>query len=529
MVTGSMRRPASRFGHRRLAIVDLSPTGVQPMASADGRFVITYNGELYNTAEMAADLAHAAARTSDTEVLVESLAKFGIERNARQGQRHFRVRGVRPQNPHAASRRVTAWASKPLYWTRQGGTFAFASELKALRAVASLSFALDLESLSLYLRHACVPAPRTIYRAVQQADARRAAGSHARLARRQRVTGISARSRARASRGSIRRSEAEIVEELDGLLADSVERQMVSDVPLGAFLSGGIDSSTVVALMQRADAAASKPSPSAFRRMPSTRPIMRAPWPSILRTDHTELILSAAEAQAIIPQLPAIYDEPFADASQLPTYLVSRLARSDVTVALSGDGGDELFGGYVRYQGVSRMWQAMRLMPHGARRLAAGAVGMASPEFWDALAAPVPRRLEAVAFRRQDGERRAASFGERPGRYVPAGDFPMARSRKPVADDAGTAGLGRRARFGRGSVRCGRQAAPAGYAGLPAGRHPDQGRSRLDGRSALRCGCRCWITGWSSSLAAADGAADRAGEGSGRCAPCSTAYVPSRR
>ena len=432
------------LGHRRLAIVDLSPTGVQPMASADGRFVITYNGELYNTAEMAADLAMPLRGTSDTEVLVEWLAKFGIEATLAKANGIFAFGAFdrTTRTLHLARDRMGV---KPLYWTRQGGTFAFASELKALRAVTSLSFALDLESLSLYLRHACVPAPRTIYRAVHKLMPGErlevtAVGETAKL-----YWDLGAVARMGQSRLDTR-SEAEIVEELDGLLADSVKRQMVSDVPLGAFLSGGIDSSTVVALMQRAGRGRVKTfsigfSEDAFNEADHARAVAQH-----LATDHTELVLSAADAQAIIPQLPAIYDEPFADV--VPASDLSGVAAG----AQQGDGRAvrrwrrrivrwlcALSGRVANVAGDAP--DAARRSPAGCRRgrrSVAGTLGCAG--------GAGPAAAAAGAFRRQDGEGRAASFRQWSGRHVPPGDFPMARSAKPVANDAGAAGLGRRHR-----------------------------------------------------------------------------------
>ncbi len=380
------------LGHRRLAIVDLSATGVQPMTSADGRIVITYNGELYNRAEMAAELGRLWRGTSDTEVLVEAIAAYGIDGALERANGLFAFaafdRGSRTL--HLVRDRL---GIKPLYWTKQNGILAFASELKALRAVEGLSFTLDAGAVASYLRYLCVPAPRTIFREVEKL-----APGH-----RVEITGQSLAVRrywdlaeiARSGQHACdRRPEQEIVEELHALLADAVKRQMVSDVPLGAFLSGGIDSSTVVALMQRA---AGRPVKTfsigfreeAFNEADSAREVARH-----LGTDHTELVLSVAEAQAIVPQLPAIYDEPFADSSQLPTYLVSRLARQDVTVALSGDGGDEAFGGYVRYQGIARLAGATRYMPKVLRRLASRSIELLSADAWSLLVAPLPRRLQ---------------------------------------------------------------------------------------------------------------------------------------
>jgi len=380
------------LGHRRLAIIDLTPTGFQPMTSADGRVVITYNGELYNRAEMAAELDKPWRGTSDTEVLLEAIAAFGIDGALERANGLFAFaafdRGTRTL--HLARDRL---GIKPLYWTRQNGTFAFASELKALRALGGLSSTVDPGALASYLRYACVPAPGTIYREVAKlAPGHRLEVSAAGVAVR-RYWDVADIAR-RGQQACDRRSEAEILDELHGLLADAVKRQMVSDVPLGAFLSGGIDSSTVVALMQRAATRPVKTFSIGFREQAFNEAAAARAVAQHLGTDHTELVLSATDAQAIIPQLPAIYDEPFADSSQLPTYLVSRLARGHVTVALSGDGGDEAFGGYVRYQGIARLAGAARRLPAALRRVAAHAIELISADAWDTLTAPLPRRLK---------------------------------------------------------------------------------------------------------------------------------------
>ena len=419
------------LGHRRLAIIDLTPTGVQPMASHDGRIVITYNGELYNRAEMAAELDRRWRGTSDTEVLVEAIAAYGIDGALERANGLFAFaafdRGTRTL--HLARDRL---GIKPLYWTRQNGAFAFASELKALRALDGLAFTLDSGALASYLRYACVPAPGTIFR-----DVAKLAPGHRLEASAAGVTvhcywDVAAIAR-RSQNMLDPRAEAEIVEELDGLLADAVKRQMVSDVPLGAFLSGGIDSSTVVALMQRAATRPVKTFSIGFREQAFDEAAAAAAVARHLGTDHTELILSAADAQAIIPELPTIYDEPFADSSQLPTFLVSRLARGQVTVALSGDGGDEVFGGYVRYQGIARIAGMARRLPGPLRRVAAHAIELVSADVWDMLARALPRRLKpshpgdkirkgAAIFRESDPldmYRRVVSYTAEPARLLP--------------------------------------------------------------------------------------------------------------
>lgn len=421
------------LGHRRLAIIDLSATGYQPMASADGRFVITYNGELYNRAELVADLDIRLRGTSDTEVLVEVIARYGIDRALERanGLFAFAVYDTGTRTLHLARDRL---GIKPLYYTRQHRMFAFASELRALRAVPGLAFTLDPGAIASYLRHGCVPAPYAIYGEVQKlAPGRRlevtSAGETVRT-----YWDLSAIACA-GQRSHDARPEAEIHEELHDLLADAVKRQMVSDVPIGAFLSGGIDSSLVVALMQRAAGHRVKTfsigfNEKAFDEAADARDVARH-----LGTDHTELVLSATDAQAIIPQLPGIYDEPFADSSQVPTFLVSKLARAQVTVALSGDGGDEVFGGYVRYQGVDRLWRTARHVPWPVRRAAACSISLLSADAWDLLARPLPRWIKpthfgdkivkgAAALREReplDMYRRLISQTPKPGQFLAAG------------------------------------------------------------------------------------------------------------
>jgi asparagine synthase (glutamine-hydrolysing) len=396
------------LGHRRLAIVDLTPTGHQPMASANGRVVITYNGELYNAPEIAAELAMPFRGTSDTEVLVEAIARFGIDGALKRANGLFAFaafdRGTRTL--HLARDRL---GIKPLYWTRQGGTFAFASELKALRALKQLEFALDLESLATYLRHACVPAPRTIYRGVMKLMPGERLEVSESGAKAHCYWDLPAIARAGQANPD-QRPLPEIVDDLDTLLADVVARQMVSDVPLGAFLSGGIDSSTVVAMMCKAAKGRVKTFSIGFREQAFNEADDARAVARHLGTDHTEHVFSDADALAIIPKLPEIYDEPFADYSQLPTFLVSGLAREQVTVALSGDGGDESFGGYVRHQSLPRLARLARLMPRGVRAAAARGLQFVSPAAWDAVASAVPDGLRP----RQFGEKvhkAAAMFG----------------------------------------------------------------------------------------------------------------------
>jgi asparagine synthase (glutamine-hydrolysing) len=424
------------LGHRRLAIIDLSPTGRQPMMSADRRFVITYNGELYNRAELAAELDLQWRGTSDTEVLIEAIARFGIDGALQRanGLFAFAAYDTATRTLHLARDRL---GIKPVYFTRQNGTFAFASELRALRTVKDLVLNLDPGAMASYLRYGCVPAPQAIYRKVEKL----APGSRLEVTssgeKVKTYWDLAAIARANQRRQD-ERPEKEICEELHGLLADAVRRQMVSDVPIGAFLSGGIDSSVVAALMQRASSRPVKTFSIGFHEPAFNEATDARGVAHHLGTDHTELILSAADAQALIPQLPTIYDEPFADSSQLPTCLVSRLARTDVTVALSGDGGDEGFGGYVRYWGVDRLWRSAQHLPSRIRRAAAGSIALLSADAWDLLARPLPRRLKPAHFGDKilkgaaalseegplDMYRRLVSQTPDPGRFLRQADEP---------------------------------------------------------------------------------------------------------
>ena len=369
------------LGFRRLAIIDLSPTGHQPMASAEGRYVIVYNGEVYNFAELRGGLegrGHTFRGTSDTEVMLAAIGEWGLEAAVGRfnGMFAFALWDRQERRLSLVRDRI---GIKPLYYAWLGGVFLFGSELKALKAHPAFAHEINRDALALYLRHNYIPGPYSIYRNVHKlpaasilsVDAQASPGSAGPRrywsARATAETGVAARAN--------QRSEAELIEQLDASLRASVRQCMIADVPLGAFLSGGVDSSTVVALMQ---AQSERPvrtftigfEEAGFDEAGHARAVARH-----LGTEHTELTVTPAEARAVIPQLPALYDEPFADVSQIPTFLVSQLARQQVTVSLSGDGGDELFGGYDRYFLTRRLWAAAGWIPaplrQGLGRLAA--------------------------------------------------------------------------------------------------------------------------------------------------------------
>jgi asparagine synthase (glutamine-hydrolysing) len=282
---------------------------------------------------------------------------------------------------------------KPLYWAKFGKLFLFGSELKALRAHPGWTAQIDRNAVAAFMRHNYIPAPHTIYQGVYKLEP----GTILTLPW-QGEPQISRFWNARtiAHDGALSPldgSDAELTEQLETLLQDAVARRMIADVPLGAFLSGGVDSSTVVALMQQAGLGKVRTFSIGFDIPGYNEAPYAAAVANHLRTDHTELTVTSGQALDLIPRLPDIYDEPFADSSQIPTYLVSAMTRKHVTVALSGDGGDELFAGYNRYQLTERFWQALSVMPRAMRNAAAAALTMVRPDRWTSLAAVLPARL----------------------------------------------------------------------------------------------------------------------------------------
>src|SRR5215469_2067571 len=375
------------LGHRRLAIIDLSPLGAQPMRSASGRFTITFNGEIYNFRALRAELAGRGARFrggSDTEVLLAAIEEWGVT-GALQRSRGMFAFGLWDAAQRLLWLARDRFGEKPLYYGELGGAFLFASELKALRAHSHWRGEIDAQALALLLHHQWIPAPHSVFRGIHKlmpgcavAVRARAGGFELEESRYFEPEPIAMRA------APAPREEAELVEQVSAALAESVRLQMVADVPVGAFLSGGIDSSLVVAEMQRASRLPVRTfsigfEDAAFDEAPYAREVA-----AHLGTLHTELTVTPRDALDVIPRLPRMYDEPFADSSQIPTALVCALARRDVTVALSGDGGDELFGGYLRYLEVPERWRRLQ-RPGGAwlraaaRAVAALPAGVLSP------------------------------------------------------------------------------------------------------------------------------------------------------
>lgn len=391
----SDERTGVAMSHRRLSIIDLSDAGAQPMASACGRMVITYNGEVYNAAEIRSELESSGVQFrghSDTEVLVEACVKWGVETTIKRtiGMFAFALWDNRQDCLHLVRDRL---GIKPLYWKQQNGVLLFGSELKALRAHPDWVADIDRDALISYLRLGYVPSPRSIYRDVNKLEA----GTFLTVAR----DGSTRTTRFWDLRDAVEQgrrqpfagSPQEAADQLDVLLRDAVNLRMVSDVPLGAFLSGGIDSSTVVALMQAQSASKVKSFSIGFNEQGYNEADHAKVVADHLGTDHTELYVTAKDALSVVPNLPQMYDEPFADSSQIPTYLVSEMTQRHVTVALSGDGGDELFGGYNRYSQGAALRPVYNHVPGWARSLCASAIETLSPGTWDAISRCVPARL----------------------------------------------------------------------------------------------------------------------------------------
>jgi asparagine synthase (glutamine-hydrolysing) len=381
--------------HRRLSILDLSPAGHQPMISADGRFVIIYNGEIYSHQPIATELAargHRFLGHSDTEVIVNSFAENGIEPTLKRMIGMFAI-ALWDRRERSLILIRDRLGIKPLYWAKFGKLFLFGSELKALRAHPGWNAEIDRSAVAAFMRYNYIPAPHTIYRGVYKLEPGTILTlpwqDEPRIARFWNARAIARNGILNPLDGN----DAELTEQLEALLQDAVARRMIADVPLGAFLSGGVDSSTVVALMQQARLGRVRTFSIGFDFPDYNEAHRAAAVANHLATHHTELMVTSSQALDLIPRLPDIYDEPFADSSQIPTYFVSAMTRKHVTVALSGDGGDEVFAGYNRYQLTQGFWQALALLPRPMRNAAASALTMMRPDRWTALASVLPARL----------------------------------------------------------------------------------------------------------------------------------------
>lgn len=384
--------------HRRLSIVDLSPAGHQPMMSTSGRYVIAFNGEIYNHKDLRTELANVglvstAVRDwrghSDTETLLACFDAWGIERTLQQcvGMFAFAVWDKQTRELLLARDRL---GEKPLYYGVQNGVLLFGSELKALKAHPSFVGEIDRVAIALQMRHNYVPAPYSIYQGIRKLPA----GSVLRL-----QAGVApgdptpywslCEAIASTRNQPFTGSDTDAVSALEKRLLKAVALQMQADVPLGAFLSGGVDSSTIVALMQAQSARPVKTFTIGFDEAGYNEAVHAKAVARHLGTEHTEMYVAPQQAMEVIPRLATLYDEPFSDSSQIPTFLVSQMARQHVTVSLSSDGGDELFGGYSRYRRAAGIWRKLLLLPGFSGAGLAGAIRSLPVAVWNRLAAPI--------------------------------------------------------------------------------------------------------------------------------------------
>ncbi len=415
------------LGHRRLAVLDLSPAGHQPMVSTSGRYVIVYNGEIYNHLELRAELENVGVGEtttwrgrSDTETLLVAFEVWGVEATLKKSVGMFAI-ALWDRKTRTLTLARDRMGEKPLYYGWVQGALVFGSELKALTAFPRFDNRIDRRALALFMRHNYVPTPWSIYQNIWKlppgcyvefgqanGEKPRVLADHEKLCDGTRGVKVYWSLKDIASTGidqPFEGREEQAIAELERLIRESLRGQMLADVPLGAFLSGGIDSSTVVAMMQTMSSRPVKTFSIGFPEEEYDEAQHAKAVARHLGTDHTEWYVTPQDALDVIPKLPVLYDEPFADSSQIPTHLVCRMARRHVTVALSGDGGDELFGGYKRYFRAMTLWKWVSRMPRPLRRLAAAAMQAISPKTWDRLYMAVEPALPRLWRQRRLGDR----------------------------------------------------------------------------------------------------------------------------
>ena len=382
------------FGHRRLAVQDLSEAGRQPMISENKRFAFVFNGEIYNHLDLRAQLELVGKNMwrghSDTETLLAGFEYWGIEATIKKTKGMFAF-AVYDSHENTLTLGRDRLGEKPLYYGWQGNSFIFSSELKPFKAHPDFLNRVDRQALTQYLRYNCVPGVACIYKGISKL----APGSILTFSLSDKKYSITTywslldvirSAKAQPYEGD----ENDAVDELELRLKESIRDQMLSDVPLGAFLSGGIDSSIIVALMQAQSGKPIKTFSIGFDKDGFNEAEHAKAVAEHLGTHHTELYVTADMALGVIPKLPHLYDEPFADSSQIPTYLVAEMAREYVTVALSGDAGDELFCGYNRYLATERIWSKLKFMPLSLRRLLAFSLTLLPEAIWDNIFSKLP-------------------------------------------------------------------------------------------------------------------------------------------
>jgi asparagine synthase (glutamine-hydrolysing) len=372
------------FSHRRLSILDLTETGNQPMHSACNNYVITFNGEIYNHLNIRKRLEEenyitSWRGTSDTETFISAFASWGIKKTLKEsrGMFAFSVWDKRKKELILGRDR---FGEKPLYYGWNGNIFLFGSELKSIKNHVSFIGEIDKEALSLYLQNSYVPCPKSIYKNINKLEPSTIAKISLNTNDIKKEKFWDTQQVAGSVRNSLNLSKKEAIRSLDNLLNDVVEEQMISDVPLGGFLSGGIDSSLILAIMQSQSSKAVKSFTIGFSEKEFDESTYASNVAKYLGTDHTELIVSPNDLLAVVPELSKIYDEPFADSSQVPTFLLSSLASKKVKVSLSGDGGDEMFAGYNRHRFANNIWPKLNYVPLKLRKFIATKIIGKSPE-----------------------------------------------------------------------------------------------------------------------------------------------------
>lgn len=363
------------LGHRRLSIVDLSEAGLQPMKSHSGRYVMVYNGEIYNYKKLSQKLLKEKKvdrfrGTSDSEVILEAFEAYGVEETIAQCKGMFAIAlyDTKEQKLYLLRDRI---GEKPLYYGFMGDTFVFASDVACIAALDGFQNPIHKDVLGIYFIHGYIPAPYSIYENIYKLEPGcileiKSPFNKYNISTYWSIKEVAQHGQEHLFKGTYE----EAVDELERLLKASIQDQMMADVPVGAFLSAGIDSSTVVALMQSLHPDKVKTFTIGMEDEKYNEAVYAKEIAAHLGTEHTELYITEEDARGVIPKIPFIFGEPFADSSQIPTYLVSRMTRQHVTVSLSGDGGDELFCGYNSYASVDRIWGKMKNVPYGIRKLA---------------------------------------------------------------------------------------------------------------------------------------------------------------
>ena len=437
------------LGHRRLAIVDLTPTGAQPMVSRDGRYVIAYNGEIYNHADirkrlLAENRTPAFRGTSDTETLLEAAAAYGLADTLKMAKGMFAI-ALYDREEHALFLARDRIGEKPLYYGilkdninngENDGSFVFASDLNSIASLDGFTNPVNVDILGDYMRYGYISAPYSIYRGIWKLEPGKILKVKSPFDKPEIFTWWSMMETAVFGQKNLfRGSSEEAAQELERLLQNAIAGQMTADVPVGAFLSAGIDSSTVVSLMQAQSSQKIRTFTvgmweEQFNEAPVAKEIAER-----LGTEHTEVYITEEDAKNVIPALAGMFGEPFADSSQIPTYLVSRITREHVTVSMSGDGGDELFCGYNTYYSIDRIWNKVRKLPYPLRLAAGGALGVTgclgnNPSLATRAGLLGARSIEDMYLRSEIGEGLKLVKGRQEGKRLDFGPWDAIQSRE---------------------------------------------------------------------------------------------------